>query len=144
MATQVGQDMLSYCTRCKMDLTHSVVAVIGDRVKRVLCQTCNKEHAFRLPAGLRALSVKERAAKSAALDKARCAADEWVTDIARTKAHSAKPYTLDGLYKMGQKLDHRTFGLGMVKNMIAPNKMEVLFEDGMKMLIRGEALKISR
>jgi len=143
MATQVAQDILSYCTHCKMDLTHSVVAVSGDRVKRVLCQTCKKEHAFRLPAELRALSGKERNAKIAALAKARCDADEWVTDMARTKGHSAKLYTLDGFYDAGQKLDHSKFGLGMVKNMIPPNKMEVLFEDGMKLLIRGDALKTS-
>lgn len=143
MAPQIGQDIISYCTHCKMDLTHSVVSMIGDKVKKVLCHTCKKEHAFRLPAELRALSRKERTARSATLAKARRAANEWADDMVRTKGHSTKLYTLDGLYEAGQKLDHRTFGLGMVKNIISPNKMEVLFEDGMKMLIRGEALKTS-
>lgn len=143
MPPQVGQDILSYCTSCKLDRTHSVVAVLGDRVKKVLCQTCDKEHAFRLPAELRALSRKDRSAKSAALLTARCPADQWETDMAKTKSHSAKLYTLDGSYDAGQKLDHGTFGLGMVKNMIAPNKMEVLFEEGMKLLIRGNAMRTS-
>ena len=143
MAPQIAQDILSYCTSCKMDLTHSVVALSGDKVKRVLCQTCKKEHAFRLPEQLRALSGKKRTAKSAAPVKTTWAVDEWETDMTKAKDHSAKPYTLDGLYEAGQKLDHRTFGLGMVKNMIEPNKMEVLFEEGMKVLIRGDNGKTS-
>ena len=34
---------------------------------------------------------------------------------ALAEAVEAKPYTLDGRYEEGEKVDHRSFGLGMVK-----------------------------
>lgn len=143
MPPEVAQDIVAYCTSCRMDLTHTVVSVHADKAKRVLCQTCKKEHAFRRPAKLMALSAKKRTAKSEAPLKAKWAVDEWLKDMERMRDLSAKVYTLDGLYEAGEKLDHRTFGLGTVKNLIAPNKMEVLFEEGMKLLVREFAQKAS-
>jgi hypothetical protein len=57
----------------------------------------------------------------------------------RVKEVPGKVYTLDGLFEQGDKVIHRTFGPGIVKALVSSDKMEVLFEGGMKMLVRGRA-----
>lgn len=83
------------------------------------------------------ISVRKPARKRPEPKQARSAADVWKEEMDRAEALAAKPYTLDGLYEEGEKVDHRSFGLGMVKKLISPDKMEVLFEDELKIMIRG-------
>jgi hypothetical protein len=49
MAKQVSEDIVAYCTTCKLDLAHVIVALDGEKVKKVLCKTCNKEHVYKAP-----------------------------------------------------------------------------------------------
>jgi hypothetical protein len=77
------------------------------------------------------------ARKKAEPKKARSAADLWKEEIERAGDIPAKTYTLDGHYEEGEKLDHSAFGMGLVKKLISPDKMEVLFEGELKVMIRG-------
>jgi hypothetical protein len=137
MAPRVAKDIVSYCTSCRMDLVHTIVAVHGDRVVRVLCRTCKKEHAFRLPAELRFSATKKPSAKGTSPKKGRSSAAEWQTATERMRDLAAKPYAMEGVYETGDKVDHSVFGLGVVRKLISPDKMEVLFEEGAKVLVRG-------
>jgi hypothetical protein len=77
------------------------------------------------------------ARKKAEPKKARSAADLWREEIEQAGNIPAKTYTLDGHYEEGEKVDHSAFGLGMVKRLISPDKMEVLFEEELKVMIRA-------
>jgi hypothetical protein len=44
---RLGDSIDDHCTRCHMLTDHSVVAMIGEDVKKVRCRTCNNEHDFR-------------------------------------------------------------------------------------------------
>ncbi len=44
---RLGDVIDDYCTRCHLLTNHSVVAIIGEEVKKVRCRTCNHEHDFR-------------------------------------------------------------------------------------------------
>ena len=48
----VGTEALAYCTSCKMDLNHVIVAMKGDRIAKVQCLTCKKEHVYKAPKGV--------------------------------------------------------------------------------------------
>ena len=43
----VGSDVEAYCTKCKLVLNHSVVAMQGEKPRRVRCHTCDGEHIYR-------------------------------------------------------------------------------------------------
>lgn len=49
-ASKVGSDVFAYCTRCKMNLTHTIV-IMGTNHKpsRVQCNTCRTEKQFQPP-----------------------------------------------------------------------------------------------
>ena len=142
MAPKVAKDIVSYCTSCRMDLVHTVVAVKGDKVVRVLCRTCKKEHAYRLPEELRVSATRKRVAKDPAPRKGRSTTAEWETAMEGMKHLTATPYVMGGCYEAGEKVDHPVFGLGAVTKLIAADKMEVLFEEGTKLLVRGFARKL--
>jgi hypothetical protein len=44
------------------------------------------------------------------------------------------PYAMSGRFALGGLVDHPSFGLGMVLALIPPDKMEVLFREGVKAL----------
>ena len=44
---RLGDILDDHCTRCHRLTDHSVVALIGEEVKKVRCRTCNYEHDFR-------------------------------------------------------------------------------------------------
>ena len=47
MSQRLGDIIDDYCTRCGRLTDHSVVAMVGNDVKKVRCRTCNHDHDFR-------------------------------------------------------------------------------------------------
>jgi len=43
----VGREIDSWCGPCKDMKTHTIVAMVGEEVKQVLCETCGARHGFR-------------------------------------------------------------------------------------------------
>lgn len=120
---------------------HTIVAMKEDRIVRVLCRSCKKEHAFRRSPDKNG-SVG-RSARKPSPRKSVSGPEDWRTEIDKVKGMAAKPYKLDGLFDQGQKVAHPTFGTGIVQRLISHDKMEVLFEGGTKLLIRGSSWKTS-
>jgi len=56
-ASRVGHDILAYCNRCKMNLTHTIVTVeTNNQPGRVQCNTCKSEKQYRPPKSEAALA----------------------------------------------------------------------------------------
>ena len=134
--SRVAKDIVAYCSRCEMDLTHVIVALNGDRIVRVLCKTCKKEHAYRPSKGSGDPLTRR---KSSPIEESRSASAEWEQAIEQNKHLHSKVYNVAACFEAGDKIDHRTFGLGLVRRVIGLNKMEVLFKDGAKLLVRGDS-----
>ncbi len=45
------------------------------------------------------------------------------------------PYTFSGNFKVNDLIDHTTFGLGVVTQLLAEDKIQVIFKDGEKLLV---------
>lgn len=49
-ASRVGHDILAYCNRCKMNLTHTIVTCgANNKPGKVQCNTCKTEKQYRAP-----------------------------------------------------------------------------------------------
>ncbi len=142
MAHQVSEDIVAYCTSCKLDLAHVIVALDGEKVKKVLCKTCDKEHVYKAPKKGKAPPKKKKTkAKAKAKPKKITISplEEWETAMGQAKDAPISVYEQDGSFKEGEKLDHSSFGKGLITKLIHPNKMEVIFEAGTKFMIRGSS-----
>lgn len=130
---EVGSDCLSYCTSCRMDLNHVVVAMKGDRVAKVECRTCKKIHAYRIPKGQKAPAKKS----TRATKKTVSVEDEWSRLMEATKDSPTKNYSTKSSFQQGDRLNHPKFGDGVVGKVIYPNKLEVVFKQDVKVLVHA-------
>ena len=141
----VGKEALAYCTSCKMDLNHTVVALKGDRIAKVQCLTCKKEHVYRAPKGITepgqkpAKATRARKKKDAEVEQTVSVEAEWEKLMAQHRDAPLKPYSTKANFALGDKLSHPTFGDGIVGKLIYPNKLEVIFRTDVKVLIHGGA-----
>lgn len=131
-----GQEVDAWCTRCRMDLGHRVVAMVGSTPKRVVCMTCDSEHNYRAPKGDDVPKPVRRKAgvkpKATAKTSARAT---WENQVRSGKP--IRPYSISATFVDGQLIDHKKFGLGHVVQLVSPDKIIVAFEGGERTLLHG-------
>lgn len=147
---RVGGDIDAYCTKCRMDLTHTIHALDTDGIPaRVECNTCHGVHRYRAPKSARSapkarastsqsasarMSRAEKAANTRAAAAAAKLEESWEA-LLSGKEGDARPYRFAESYNPGDILRHTQFGLGVVESRINPQKISVLFREGRKVLI---------
>lgn len=135
-----GSEVDAYCTKCRLDLGHRVIAMDGAQIKRVECLTCRGHHNYRRAKSL-AQSTKRTTAKAPARKTARAAKNEerqtWAQAVHGRSDADFTQYALSGVYEVGELLRHKKFGDGVVLAMLEDGKMQVAFEEGPKTLVYG-------
>jgi hypothetical protein len=143
--SNVAKEVLAYCTSCKIDLNHIVVAMKGDRIAKVQCKTCKKEHTYKAPKGVTEPPTKpaKRASKKASGSTAESATQgtpveaEWEKLMVTHKNTPLKSYVVKGHFSLGDKINHPSFGEGIISKLIYPNKVEVIFKTDIKIMIHA-------
>lgn len=137
----VGQEIVCYCSSCKLDLKHVIVAHRSGNsgpIAKVKCFTCQKIHAYRHNPGTKGA---EEAAKRKANAKPREKVQvipvevEWKEQLSKHQNVASKAYAPTSEYKAGDVIEHPTFGCGIVKTIKDGNKFEILFQRDVKTLI---------
>jgi len=117
--------------------------MVEDRAVRVECNTCRGVHNYyqekAAKSPVAATAVRKKAATPRAARKEPGAADreEWESLRPTMDKERALAYDMSGKYRVNGLVDHAVFGLGVVKRVIRPDKMEVLFQVGKKLLRCG-------
>jgi hypothetical protein len=136
----VGKETLAYCTTCKMDLSAVIVALKGDRIAKVQCSTCKKEHAFKAAKGATEPKPKKKTKKEKEAEEQTGQIEvEWEKLMLAHKDMPLRSYSMKGQFALGDKISHPNFGDGIIGKLIYPNKVEVIFRTDVKVLIHGGA-----
>ncbi len=144
-----GDDVEAWCTRCKMNLNHRVIAVVGSEVRRVHCLTCNGDHNYYPPKHQKAPRKEKTPGRSAApqpgstvgskVVSAARALSEWTTVINKMPPDMVpRGYKASEVFASGEFIEHPIFGVGKILGMAASDKIEVIFQTGRKVLICGK------
>jgi hypothetical protein len=145
-ALKVGGDVDSWCTKCRLMLTHRIVAMVGPKPARVECETCHSQHNFRehapgdaAPAArphLRAVPSPSGATRAPRMSgAARLEAERREREQSWERAVTGKlvsdfiKYNAKESFKVGDLIKHTKFGDGVVINVIDAHKIEILFRD---------------
>jgi hypothetical protein len=48
-----------------------------------------------------------------------------------------RPYQVSDIYTVGDRIDHKSFGTGVIERVMGPSKVQVFFSVGQKMLLHG-------
>jgi hypothetical protein len=128
---QVSQDIDSFCLKCDLLLAHVIMSMKGDRPHRVKCKSCKDVHAYRTAKP----KPSKAKAKKASTGKKTTRISEYQKQIEGRDTSGASPYSMEGTYDIDDLIDHAKFGIGLVVNHASPGRIEVLFEDGPKLMV---------
>lgn len=140
-----GDIIESRCTKCREVLNHRIVAMVEGKVVRVECNTCNGVHNYYPPPSAKeakapraAVASKTRSTtavpRASKKDPAEAEREEWASLQPTFDLEKALSYDMNARFNVKRLILHPVFGIGVVKAVIVPNKMQVLFKDGVKLL----------
>jgi hypothetical protein len=139
-----GDDVEAWCTRCRMNLNHRIIAMVGNIIQRVACLTCGSQHKFYPPKNQTPEEKEERVERRPQPDKTRKPASraankaygEWTTFMKEMPPGTvAKPYKISESYGPSEYVEHPLFGTGRVLEIVGAEKIQVIFKEGRKILI---------
>jgi hypothetical protein len=111
----VGGEVDAWCTSCKRELNHVVVAKLAGAIKRVQCLSCKGQHNYRAAAAAVKPPARPRPRKvPLALDD---------------PTLPARPYLTATTYVAGELILHPVYGRGQVMARRG-NKIDVEFTGG--------------
>lgn len=144
----------AWCTKCKRDTLHNIVAMdaSGKTPAQVQCRSCQGTHKYRAPkdapvaavapAGKKAATkTASKAKKSASTSKTASAPSpaalykRWEELVGKHAGATAQRYKVTAGYGAEDVIEHTQFGLGFVTEEIAWNRIKVLFQDAERTLL---------
>ncbi|MBZ4422087.1 hypothetical protein [Myxococcus sp. RHSTA-1-4] len=145
MAThKVGGEVDALCTRCKLTLAHTILAMVGTKIARVRCNTCGGDHAYRAAPGVTdrpSSSSTTRTARtsssgSSATPKAEKVIISFDEQLAGKDVASARQYSPKETFQVDEVIRHPTFGTGFV-TAVRGDKVDITFRTDTKTLVHG-------
>ena len=148
-ALSVGKEIVCYCTRCKMDLGHTIMSMIGGIPSRVICRTCKSEHNYKPKKGVKEPGATPatsgtrsvvRAPRETKVEKTVPVEVEWMKQL-NASTRPLREYAANESFSVGDRIKHPTFGEGVVQKLLFPNKLEIIFRMDIKTLVHAGASK---
>ena len=131
--TPVAQNLMTICTRCKMELKHVVVFHGMDgMVEKVKCLTCGSEHKYHPDKKMKPGKTEKVRKKSPEAGR-RGKSSEFEALSEKFGQKEPLPYSLSGVFKVEDVIEHKTFGRGFVTS-VSFQKMTVVFSDDTRTL----------
>jgi hypothetical protein len=151
MTAAVGADIESLCSKCG-DVWHVVVAKVGEKIAKVQCKQCSGFHRYKPPAAgaekgapMAGAGVKVKAVKSTTGTKKPSArarkgtAEPGLPSVAADLGRPVRGYGVAEAYTAGDRIQHASFGLGIVQGSPGPGKIDVAFTGGRRVLAQAKA-----
>lgn len=142
MSTKVGDNIDAKCLpSCGpgLVLAHTVVAMDGEKIVKVRCNTCTKTHTYRPPdSASEATAAKRKSARKKREEAAGTAGNVEFDELAkRVDLTRAEKYSVRSNLDVHQVVDHPKFGTGIVFALKEDGKAEVVFRDGPRVLVHS-------
>jgi hypothetical protein len=134
---RVGQELSAQCGKCKEERTHIVAAMDGEIVRRVTCSMCGSTHNYKVKAAVAPAGAETGSAASPAKRKTGSRRTKETEAFSIDPKRPVKSYDMNNVFSAGDVINHPKFGLGSVEAALPPNKIEVRFQEGKKMLLHN-------
>jgi hypothetical protein len=142
-----GDDIDSRCLKCKDITNHTIVALVENRVVKVQCNVCRALHNYRPVQVEKKTTVRRSGEKSGQSGRTGRSSRESKAEshfrelLGGRDPVAAVRYAMTKSFIEDDLVNHPVFGLGLVTRMIPPNKIEVVFKEGSKILICAPKVK---
>ncbi len=134
-----GSPIDAYCTKCQKDTDHVVTEADGLMVRSVRCHVCSIQEPFhsckvRKRAAVKA-EPKKTTKRTVTRKKKVDPAEQFRQAVFGRDRTEALTYSVKMNLATGDLIEHPRFGLGLVVELTAPQKVKVLFQDEERVLI---------
>jgi hypothetical protein len=139
-AYRVAGKVDAWCGRCKLMLVHTVETISEGKPLRVHCNTCQQQHGFKPyepGESPRQVRAKEGGGSPRSPQPGQAKASHYDTLLFARDKTLAKPYSPKTKFAPEDLVTHPTFGMGIVTSLKDGTKIEVVFPEGVKVLIHG-------
>ena len=136
----VGTEMEASCEHCA-GTTHTVTSVSHGTTATVRCNDCGGTRRYLahvegiVPTTVVAGGAAAPAPKRARKPKAAWSPDKSMVDAVLSRP--VRPYRSHESYRLGDRVDHVTYGVGIVDEILGPTKMQVFFPSGHRKMMQG-------
>ena len=128
---RVGDDIETYCGRCKAERTHLIASMSTAAVPAdVICRTCNSQHRYRRPADAAKPGREPRAGSAEGSTR------RTTRTVRETPPLSARAYSTTETYAEGEWIEHKTHGVGKIKA-VRGGKIDVAFDSALRTLLHA-------
>ncbi len=149
-ALSTGGECDAWCTKCKRDTLHNIVAMdaTGKTPVQVECRSCKGTHKYKAPKDAPAPAAakktaatktkstsKKAAAKSPTAPTAAALLKRWEDLVGKRAGTTAQRYKVTAGYGADDVIEHTQFGLGFVTEELGFNRIKVLFQDAERTLL---------
>ena len=135
MSAGVGADVEALCSKCG-DVWHVVVAKVGEQIVKVQCKQCSGYHRYKSPHGAPAekkLPATNRPPRETKPPVERFEKPAVAADLSKP----ARPYRASERFEIGERIDHPSFGQGVVE-LSEAGKITVFFGSGRRVLVQAK------
>jgi hypothetical protein len=138
---RVGGDIEAWCGPCGGLTEHSIVAMVGDEPKQVVCQSCGARHGYRTSPARRSTTETEAASKPAREEReAQRKQDQKAAELRALAAELAqvsdvRPFDPKARYRVGEVISHPEFGRGKVETVLRSSLLVRFAVGGLKSVI---------
>jgi len=139
--TMVGKEVEAYCGKCKADTWHIVTVVKNGKLNKVICKICNATHAYKAPesAAVAAVKAAPTRRRTTGMTRTGRGKKDWGTLIGQIEDRQVVDYAIGGEFSSTPAIRHKSFGVGVITKVHHRNKIEVIFQDGTKILAQNLA-----
>lgn len=135
---EAGSEVDSKCQKCKDVTNHTIAAMVGDTIVKVVCNVCGARHNYRPPQPEKTKSSQKKTSRASGKSVKQAKAEARFEELlAGREASEALAYSMTDIFHQGDLINHPKFGLGVVTGVIMPDKIEVTFRLEDKILICG-------
>jgi hypothetical protein len=139
---RTGGEIDAFCTKCDLNLAHTIIAMVGPKVVKVKCNTCDSEHVYRgtqplVKATSFAAPKKSATGATARTPRTSKVTMSWEDQFAGKDLARAKKYSPRETFVVDDVLEHPTFGIGLVIA-VRVDKVDVSFKQDTKTLVHGK------
>lgn len=127
-----GSSIEARCTKCRKNRSHLVLSITDNQPDKVQCTICEHLHNYKPPV-VRKIPAEILIAKNKKI-KNENERNEWNALRLEMGNKKVQSYSMTATYKVKSVINHPVFGLGQVQRVAGSQKIEVLFEDGLKMM----------
>jgi hypothetical protein len=131
-----GENIDAWCTKCKLELGHTIVDIVDNLPKKVKCNTCNAKHNYRTEPVKRSRTKSTNSTRKTRSKETTY--EEYLSRLTGVDPANSRKYNTKGNFSENEIIDHLKFGIGIVSSVIQVNKIKILFKDGPKLLIQNQ------